>query len=140
MSVGGANRAGVAEQAAEDVAEEVREQGGFLEIVGAAGSDEAGPVLELGLPVRHALGQVEGPHLLAEDFRVEERFGSEGHWDLRFTIYERRAKHKTAVLGKPVSAYFIAREGQVHLRGKFSKFFISRHEVVLLEKLDGCQH
>jgi hypothetical protein len=71
---------------------------------------------------------------------VEERFGSEGHWDLRFTIYERRAKHKTAVLGKPVSAYFIAREGQVHLRGKFSKFFISRHEVVLLEKLDGCQH
>ena len=26
--------------------EEVREQGGFLEIVGAAGSDEAGPVTE----------------------------------------------------------------------------------------------
>ena len=44
--------AGVAEQAAEDVGEEVREQGGFLEIVRAAGSDEAGPVLEFGLPVR----------------------------------------------------------------------------------------
>src|ERR1035441_6103945 len=25
-------------------------------------------------------------------------------------------------------------------RGKFSKFFISRHEVVILEKLGGCQH
>ena len=72
-------RAGVAEQAAEDVGEEVREQGGFLEIVRAAGGDEAGPVLEFGLPVRHALRQVEGPHLLAEDFRVEERFGFERH-------------------------------------------------------------
>jgi hypothetical protein len=85
-SVGGANRAGVAEQAAKDVGEEVGEQGGFLEIVRAAGCDEFGPVLEFGLPVPHALRQVEGPHLLAEDFRVEERFGFEGHWDLRFTI------------------------------------------------------
>ena len=33
----------------------------------------------LGSAVRHALRQVEGPHLLAEDFRVEERFGFEGH-------------------------------------------------------------
>jgi hypothetical protein len=46
MRVRRANRAGVAEQAAEAVGEEVREQGGFLEIVGAAGSDEAGPVIE----------------------------------------------------------------------------------------------
>jgi hypothetical protein len=37
-------------------------------------------VLELGLPVPRALRQVERPHLLAEDFRVEERFGFEGHW------------------------------------------------------------
>ena len=51
MRVRRANRAAVAEQAAEDVGEEVREQGGFLEIVGAAGSDEAGPLLEFGLPV-----------------------------------------------------------------------------------------
>ena len=79
----------------------------------------------------HALRQAKGPHLLAEDFRVEERFGFEGHWDLRFAIYERRAKRKTAVLGKPVSAYLIAREDTVHPRGKFSKLFISRHEVVL---------
>ena len=93
------------------------EQGGFLEIVGAAGSDEGGPFLEFGLPVPHALRQVEGPHLLAQDFRVEERFGFESHWDLRFTIYERLAKHKTAVLGKPVSAYLIAREEQVHPSG-----------------------
>ena len=139
MSVGGANRAGVAEQAAKDVGEEVGEQGGFLEIVGAAGCDEFGPVLEFGLPVPRALGQVEGPHLLAEDFRVEERFGFEGHWDLRFTIYERRAKRKTAVLGKPVSAYLTAREEQVHPRGKFRKLFITRHEMVLQEKLGGRQ-
>jgi hypothetical protein len=72
-------RAGVAEQAAEDVGEEIREQGGFFEIVRAAGGDEAGPVLEFGLPVPHTLRQIEGPHLLADDFRVEERFGFEGH-------------------------------------------------------------
>ena len=42
-------------------------------------SPEAGPVLKFGLPVRHALRQVEGPHLLAEDFRVEERLGFERH-------------------------------------------------------------
>jgi hypothetical protein len=63
----------VAEQAAKDVAEEVGEQGGFLEIIRPAGSDDAGPVLEFGLPVPHALRHVEGPHLLADDFRVEER-------------------------------------------------------------------
>ena len=55
------------------------EQSGFLELVRAAGSDEAGPVLEFGLPVPHALRQAEGPHLLADDFRVEERFGFESH-------------------------------------------------------------
>jgi hypothetical protein len=93
MSVGGANRAGVAEQAAEDVGEEVGEQGGFFEVVRAAGCDEFGPVMEFGLPVPRALGHVEGPHLLAEDFRVEERFGFEGHWDLRFTIYGTGSTH-----------------------------------------------
>ena len=36
-------------------------------------------MLEFGLPVRHALRQAEGPHLLADDFRVEERFGFECH-------------------------------------------------------------
>ena len=55
------------------------EQSGFLELVRAAGSDEAGPVLEFGLPVPHALRQAEGPHLLADDFRVEERFRFKGH-------------------------------------------------------------
>jgi hypothetical protein len=139
MSVGGANWTGVAEQAAEDVSEEIREQGGLLEVVRAAEGDEGGPFLELGLPVRHALRQVEGPHLLAQELRMEERFGFEGHWDSRFTIYERRAKRKTTVLGKPVSACLIAREDTVHPRGKFGKLFISRHEVVLQEKLGGCQ-
>ena len=52
---------------------------------------------------------------------------------------ERRAKHKTAVLGKPVSAYLIAREETVHPRGKFRKLFITRHEMVLQEKLGGRQ-
>jgi hypothetical protein len=36
-------------------------------------------VFELGLPVPEALRQVEGPHLLADDLRVEERFGFERH-------------------------------------------------------------
>ena len=79
MRVRRANRAGVAEQAAEDVGEEVREQGGFLELVGATGGDEAGPVFEFGLSGGGLLGQDERPHLLAQDFRVEERFGFEGH-------------------------------------------------------------
>jgi hypothetical protein len=78
-SVGGLGRAGVAEQAAEDVGEEVRDEGGFLELVGATGGDEAGPVLEFGLPSRRLLRQIERPHLLAQDFRVEERFGFEGY-------------------------------------------------------------
>jgi hypothetical protein len=55
------------------------EQGGFLELVGAAGGDEAGPMLEFGLPDRRLRGQAEGPHLLAQDFRVEERFGFDSH-------------------------------------------------------------
>jgi hypothetical protein len=63
-------RAGVTEQAAEDVGEEVREQSRFLEIVGAARSNEAGLVLEFGLPVGRALRQVEGAHLLADDRRA----------------------------------------------------------------------
>jgi hypothetical protein len=67
------------QQAAEDVGQEVREQGGFLEMVGVAGSDEAGPVLEFGLPGARLLREVERPRLLAQDFRVEERFGFESH-------------------------------------------------------------
>ena len=72
-------RAGVAEQGAEDIGEEIREQGGFLEIVGAARSHEAAPVLEFRLQVRHALRQVEGAHLLADNLGVEERFGFNSH-------------------------------------------------------------
>jgi hypothetical protein len=36
-------------------------------------------VLELGLPGRHVLRQVEGPHLLAHDIEVEEGLGFDGH-------------------------------------------------------------
>jgi hypothetical protein len=36
-------------------------------------------MLEFGLPIPHALREAEGPHLLAENFGVEERFGFECH-------------------------------------------------------------
>src|SRR6266851_4947722 len=52
-----------------------------LKIVGAARGDEAGPVLEFGLPVPDTLRQGEGPHLLADYFRVEERLGFKSHLD-----------------------------------------------------------
>ena len=78
----------------------VRQQGGFLELVGAAGSDEAGPVLEFGLPGRRLLRQVERPHLLAHDFGVEERFGFDGHGDLRITICDLRAPCQKGGRGK----------------------------------------
>ena len=70
---------GVAQQAAKDVGEEIRQQGRFPEVVRAAGGDESGPVLEFGLPVPHGFRQGEGPHLLADHFGVEERFGFERH-------------------------------------------------------------
>ena len=75
----GGGRAGVAEDAAEDVGEEIRQQSGFLEIVGAAGGDEAGPVLEFGLPVRDTFRQGEGADLLADDLRVKEGLGFDSH-------------------------------------------------------------
>jgi hypothetical protein len=34
---------------------------------------------EYGLPPSRLLGQVERPHLLAQDFRVEQRFGFDSH-------------------------------------------------------------
>ena len=79
VGIGGPGRAAVAEEAAEDVGEEIGEQGGFLEAIGAAGSDEVSPVPEFGLPGRRLFGQAEGPYLLTEDFRVEERFGFDSH-------------------------------------------------------------
>src|SRR6266436_4516489 len=57
-SVRRSGRPGVAQQATKDVGEEIREQSGFLEIVHAAGTDEAGPVLDFRLPVAHTLRQV----------------------------------------------------------------------------------
>jgi hypothetical protein len=41
------------------VRQEVGEQGGFLELVGAAGRDEFGPVPEFGLPGGGLLRQIE---------------------------------------------------------------------------------
>lgn len=76
MSVCGAKRAGVAEQAAKDVGEKVGEQGGFFEVDRAAGSDESGPFLEFGLPGAGSLGQEEGPHLRTQNLRVESGLDS----------------------------------------------------------------
>ena len=70
---------GCGEKFVAEVPREIREQRRFLEIVGAAGSDEASPVLELGLQVPNPLRQGERPHLLADDFRVKERLGFERH-------------------------------------------------------------
>ena len=72
-------RPGVAEQIAEDVGEEIREQIGFLEIVRAARSDQIGPVLEPGLQALDSFWQLKGTHVLADDLRVEERLGFDGH-------------------------------------------------------------
>ena len=120
-------RAGVAEQAAEDVGEEVGQQLGFLELVGAAGSDEVGPVLELGLPGRHVLRQVERPHLLAHDFRVEERFGFDGHGDLRFTIYDLRAPGRNGVSASRLSASAVGSDRHDGRQAKLGALIPTRH-------------
>jgi len=73
------NRARVAEEFAEDVGEEIREQIGFLEVIRVAGGDEISPMLESGLRVHHPLRQVGGPLLLADDLRMQEQFGCDGH-------------------------------------------------------------
>ena len=72
-------RAGVAEQAVKEVGQEIRQQRGFRELVGTAGADKVGPVLVFGLPGVRLLGEHERPHLLAQDFRVKERFGFNSH-------------------------------------------------------------
>ena len=77
--VGGASGAGVTEQIAKDVGEEIGEQCGFLEIVGAAGSDQIRPVLELGRGAVDARGQLEGADMLTDDLRVEDGFGFDSH-------------------------------------------------------------
>jgi hypothetical protein len=70
---------GVTEEIAENVGEKIREQIGFLEIVRATGSDQLGPMPEPGLQCRDAFRQLEGTYLLADDLRVKERFGFDGH-------------------------------------------------------------
>jgi hypothetical protein len=93
MRVCGAKGAGVAEQAAEDVGEEVGEQLAFFERIGTTGGDEVGPMLEFRMPGQRLIREIEGPHLLAQDFRVEERFGFDSHLP-RDRIRRRRQKTK----------------------------------------------
>jgi hypothetical protein len=52
-------RAGVAEEAVKEVGQEIWQQGGLRQFVGAARTDEVAPVLEFGLPSRRLLGQME---------------------------------------------------------------------------------
>jgi hypothetical protein len=116
---------GVAQQASKDVGEEIRQQGGFFEVVRAAGGDESGPVLEFGLPVPHALRQGEGPHLLAEDFGVEERFGFERHL-LGDRIRRRREKtkrieHPTSNIEQPTSKGGKGISAEMCSRGELEK-------------------
>ena len=76
-------------------------------MISAAGGDEAGPVLELGLPDCRLLWEVERPHLLAQDLRMEERFGFESHLpgDLNIqhptsNIQRRKPLHGATVRGR----------------------------------------
>jgi hypothetical protein len=59
MIVRGANRAGAAEQAVKEVGQEIRQQGGFGQLVGTAGTDEVGPVVEFWMPSRRLPRQIE---------------------------------------------------------------------------------
>jgi hypothetical protein len=119
VGIGYLGWARVAEQAAEDVGEEVGQQGGFLELVGAAGGDEIGPVLEFGLPGARLLRRVERPHLLAQHFRVEERFGFDSHLPpdrIRRRRQETKGnEHPTSNIEHPTSndgSRFGAQQGQ----------------------------
>src|SRR5882724_6909206 len=94
--------AGVSEQAAKDVSEEIREQSGFLEIIRAAGSDEGGPMLEFGLPVFHRLREAEGPYLLTDDLRVKEGLGFDSHCSIARQSVERGAQ--SSVRGQSVAS------------------------------------
>lgn len=76
VGVRGLRWAGVAEQAVKEVGEKVGQQGGFVQFIRAAGGNEPGPVLEFGLPGGRLLWQVEGWHLLTQDFRVKSGLDS----------------------------------------------------------------
>ena len=61
------------------IGEEVREQLGFLQLVGVAGGNPLGPLRELRLGGFHGCGQREIPEMKADDLGVEERFGFDCH-------------------------------------------------------------
>jgi hypothetical protein len=79
VTIGGCGGPGVAKQSAENVSEEVRQQVGFLEFVGLPGVDEICPMMQAGPGVFDGRWQNEVAQLLADDFRVEERFGFDCH-------------------------------------------------------------
>ena len=74
-------------------------------MLGPAGNDEAGPVLEFGPPNAHLLREVKRPYLLAQDFRVEERFGFDSHLPGRRLCRNRgktkRIEHPTSNIQHP---------------------------------------
>ena len=63
----------------EVIGEEIREQVGFLERVGAAGGDGVRPMAQALPGILDRRGQREMRETLPDDLRMEERFGFDGH-------------------------------------------------------------
>jgi len=64
-------------------------------------------MLEFGLPSRRLLGQIERPHLLAQDLRVEQRFGFDSHFPGERVSGDggktKRIEHPTSNIRHPTS-------------------------------------
>jgi hypothetical protein len=72
-------RAGVAQEIAEDIREEIEQQLLLFKRVGPSGSDQFGPMLQVrpaGLDLR---GQAEARKVHTEHVRAEKRLSFEGH-------------------------------------------------------------
>ena len=72
-------RAGVAEQLAKEVGQEVGQDFLFLERVGLARREQVGPVLQLRAEGVNMGRQLETGKMRAENVGAEQRFGFDGH-------------------------------------------------------------
>jgi hypothetical protein len=77
--VAGTGGTSVTEEIAENVSEEIGKESGFLEVIGAARGDQIGPRLEFWFRGFDAPRQSKGMEVLADNFRVEEGLGFNGH-------------------------------------------------------------
>ena len=73
------SRAGVAEQADEEIGEEVGEDLLLFEPLGATAGQHIGPVIERRAAIGHVGRQVERPKLLPQNVGTKQRFGFGGH-------------------------------------------------------------